>query len=149
MCCGRKVEWTNNLADHLLMRDDDTKVPVFHQASFLRCHRDGSQEVRGPPGRPQYRFLMAIADRDLRSQIYNRRLLDEILKTFKLLFLQHDNKVEKWYSQNNENTSSIQLQSTAISTPNPRQVERFHYCRDRLVIFKQVFDESERKKSGR
>jgi len=38
---GIKIVWTNNLADHLRMRDDDTKVTIFHQASFLRRHRDG------------------------------------------------------------------------------------------------------------
>jgi hypothetical protein len=34
--------WTSNLADHLLMRDDDTKVILFHHACFLRKHRDGN-----------------------------------------------------------------------------------------------------------
>jgi len=37
---GIKIIWSNNLADHLLMRDDDTKLTIFHHASFLRCHRD-------------------------------------------------------------------------------------------------------------
>ncbi len=40
---GIKVAWTNNLADHLLMRDDDTKVLIFHHATFLRCHKDSTQ----------------------------------------------------------------------------------------------------------
>lgn len=38
---GVKVAWTNNLADHLLLQEDDTKVYIFHHASFLQCHRDG------------------------------------------------------------------------------------------------------------
>lgn len=29
------IVWTNNLADHLCMLEDDTKVAVFHHASFL------------------------------------------------------------------------------------------------------------------
>lgn len=37
---GIKVAWTNNLADHLLLREDDSKVLIFHHASFLRCHRN-------------------------------------------------------------------------------------------------------------
>lgn len=34
---GIEIVWTNNLADHLRMTDDDTKVAVFHHASFLEC----------------------------------------------------------------------------------------------------------------
>lgn len=36
-----QIVWTNNLADHLLMRNDDTKVTIFHHADFLRRHREG------------------------------------------------------------------------------------------------------------
>lgn len=35
-----QIVWTNNLADHLLMRNDDTKVTIFHHADFLRRHRE-------------------------------------------------------------------------------------------------------------
>jgi len=33
---GIEIEWTNNLADHLLLIDDDKKVSIFHHASFLQ-----------------------------------------------------------------------------------------------------------------
>lgn len=36
-----QIVWTNNLADHLLMRSDDTKVTIFHHAYFLRRHKEG------------------------------------------------------------------------------------------------------------
>lgn len=36
---GIKIWWTNNLADHLRMRDNDRAVEVFHCASFLKLHR--------------------------------------------------------------------------------------------------------------
>jgi hypothetical protein len=32
---GVEIVWTNNLADHLRMIDEDKKVAVFHHASFL------------------------------------------------------------------------------------------------------------------
>jgi hypothetical protein len=35
-----QVIWTSNLADHLQLEDDDTKVRVFSHASFLELHRD-------------------------------------------------------------------------------------------------------------
>ncbi|KAI0437010.1 hypothetical protein F4803DRAFT_566412 [Xylaria telfairii] len=34
---GLKIEFTDNLADHLLLVDTDTTVLIFHQASFLKC----------------------------------------------------------------------------------------------------------------
>jgi hypothetical protein len=37
---GLEIRWTNNLADHLRMRDDDTAVEIFHHASFLRSHHN-------------------------------------------------------------------------------------------------------------
>ena len=36
---GIRIIWTDNLADHLRMRDDDTGVCIFHYASFLRYHQ--------------------------------------------------------------------------------------------------------------
>ena len=39
--CRPKSTWIHNLADHLLLREDDTKVYIFHYASFLRCHKSG------------------------------------------------------------------------------------------------------------
>lgn len=32
---GLEIEWTDNLADHLLLVDDDQKVRLFHHVSFL------------------------------------------------------------------------------------------------------------------
>lgn len=43
---GLKVVWTSNLADHLSLKDDDTKVMLFHQASFLELHRDSKLYYR-------------------------------------------------------------------------------------------------------
>lgn len=33
---GLEIIWTNNLADHLRLFDDDTRVAIFHQACFLK-----------------------------------------------------------------------------------------------------------------
>ncbi len=40
---GLKVKWTSNLADHLALREDDTTVMLFHQASFLELHGNTGQ----------------------------------------------------------------------------------------------------------
>jgi hypothetical protein len=34
---GLKIIWTDNLANHLRVTDDDTRVFIFHHASFLQC----------------------------------------------------------------------------------------------------------------
>jgi hypothetical protein len=36
---GVEIAFTDNLADHLLLVEDDTKLLVFHHASFLEYHR--------------------------------------------------------------------------------------------------------------
>ena len=37
---GIKIEWTSNLVDHLRLEDDDTKVLIYHQMSFLELHQE-------------------------------------------------------------------------------------------------------------
>jgi hypothetical protein len=36
---GMKVVWTENLADHLRVLDEDTDVAIFHHAAFLEMVR--------------------------------------------------------------------------------------------------------------
>lgn len=36
---GIKIIWTSNLADHLTLTNDDTRLILFHQISFLELHK--------------------------------------------------------------------------------------------------------------
>ena len=45
MVAGIRVQWTSNLADHLSLRDDDTRVMLFHQATFLELHKESKKYV--------------------------------------------------------------------------------------------------------
>lgn len=36
---GLEIVWTDNLVDHLRLTDDDTRVHIFHHASFLEAHK--------------------------------------------------------------------------------------------------------------
>ena len=36
---GIQVLWTSDLADHLCLTDDDTKLKLYHQVSFLELHK--------------------------------------------------------------------------------------------------------------
>ena len=40
---GINICWTSNLADHLRLRDDDTRVMMYHQISFLTLHAESSR----------------------------------------------------------------------------------------------------------
>jgi hypothetical protein len=35
-----QIIWTNNLADHLQLEDDDTSIRIFSHVSFLKLHQD-------------------------------------------------------------------------------------------------------------
>ncbi|KAI8954895.1 hypothetical protein F4801DRAFT_603476 [Xylaria longipes] len=60
---GLKLEFTDNLADHLLLVDDDTTVLIFHHASFLECQT---------------------------NTLFPDGLVDETLRTLALLFPQSE-----------------------------------------------------------
>ena len=40
---GLTILWTNNLVDHLRLEEDDTKVWIYHQMSFLELHQGYSR----------------------------------------------------------------------------------------------------------
>jgi hypothetical protein len=120
---GIRVSWTSNLADHLSMRDDDTRIVIFHHATFLECHH--TSNVSGP---------------------FPADFLDETLRTLSLLIPPNDTQTSKWF---NEKQKQFNLDPKAGSCRHlnsaARQIENFKYWRDRLVILKQAFDESEPK----
>jgi hypothetical protein len=71
-------------------------------------------------------------------------LLEETLRTLALLLPQHDTSTRKWYQRH---YSKLSLDNTAIKcgqlNSEDRQIERFRFWHDRLVILKQVFDDTE------
>ncbi|KAH8587923.1 hypothetical protein B0O99DRAFT_640479 [Bisporella sp. PMI_857] len=121
---GIDVRWTSNLADHLRMRDDDRALEIYHYATFLRLHQN--------------------------SDILPTAMVEETLRTLALLLPEHDRSVEKWFSYQE---TKIQKRRKLPLDPlarecgqlktEQRQIERFQYWHDRLVVLKQVFDEVE------
>ncbi|KAL2062787.1 hypothetical protein VTL71DRAFT_5859 [Oculimacula yallundae] len=123
---GVELRWTSNIADHLRMRDDDTAVELFHYASYLKLHHDGS--------------------------ILPMPLIKETLRTLALLLPEHDKSIEKWFSEHeikHRKRGKLPLDPLARECGQlkveERQIDQFHYWHDRLVILKQVFDEAEPK----
>ncbi|KAI0432398.1 hypothetical protein F5Y09DRAFT_329723 [Xylaria sp. FL1042] len=124
---GLKVEFTDNLADHLLLVDDDTTVLLFHHASFLEC------QVK---------------------TLYPDGLAEETLRTLALLFPQSEfncsargsNNKGEWLQKLCLESSPFLIDSRVALCGNlpaeDRQIERFRFWRDRLIILKQVYDDA-------
>lgn len=119
---GLEIVWTDNLADHLRMSDDDTKVHIFHHASFLECQRRSPKSLL-PDG-----------------------VSAETLQTLALLLPSADVETQRWFLKV---AATIDLDGWAIRCgklrSDRRQIEKFRFWRDRLVTLKQVFDEAQPK----
>ncbi|KAF2126636.1 hypothetical protein P153DRAFT_388669 [Dothidotthia symphoricarpi CBS 119687] len=114
---GVEIVPTTNLLDHLRLTDDDTKLYIFHHASFLK-HQS-------------------------QSTILPKGLIEETLRTLALLFPQSDPAVRKWYrSLPTPFTLDPQLMLCGHLKTDDRQIETFVYWHDRIVVLKQVFDEA-------
>ncbi|KAH8787220.1 hypothetical protein BGZ57DRAFT_736592, partial [Hyaloscypha finlandica] len=117
-----QVIWTSNLADHLQLEDDDTKVRLFSHTSFLELHRDDF-----PPG-----------------------FVDVTLRTLSLLLPSNNKKTVIWFQrEQRRNLNDEFVDGTAIGcrplSMKERQIDNFEFWHDRLVMLKQVFDEADSK----
>ncbi|SPO01517.1 uncharacterized protein DNG_04190 [Cephalotrichum gorgonifer] len=124
---GIKVRFTNNLADHLRLANKDTLLYVFHHVAFLEHQKY--------------------------STVLPEGLAEETLKTLAILFPQSDycgslrstRKKRVWLGRLRAHSIyTIDDRLTWCGTPNmdDRQPARFRFWRDRLVIIKEVYDES-------
>jgi hypothetical protein len=114
-----EICWTNDLADHLRMvDDDDKKVAIFHHASFLRYQRD--------------------------NPLFPVGLVDETLRTLALLFTRDTKQTKKWLQGL---PASLMVDQKGLLRwkklrLDDRQIGKFRFWHDRLIILKQSFDES-------
>ncbi|KAF2964625.1 hypothetical protein GQX73_g8954 [Xylaria multiplex] len=124
---GLKVEFTDNLADHLLLINDDTTVLLFHHASFLECQV---------------------------NTLYPDGLVEETLRTLALLFPQSEfssrirgsRAKREWFQRLCLESNPCLIDPRVALCGNlrteGRQIERFMFWRDRLIILKQVYDDA-------
>jgi hypothetical protein len=77
------------------------------------------------------------------SALFPPLLTEETLRTLALLFPQSDKDIAKWF---NKLPYSLHIDSQVVKCghlkADDRQIETFKFWHDRLVILKQVFDES-------
>ena len=117
---GIEVIWTSNLADHLLLKDDDTKLMLFHQVSILELHKKSPTSLL-----PQV-------------------LVEETIRSISLLIPPVLGEPNPWFQQQRKKTQ-IDAQAGVCDRLNSseRQIEKFVYWRDRLVLLKRTFDDAE------
>ncbi|KAJ3496222.1 hypothetical protein NLG97_g2815 [Lecanicillium saksenae] len=117
---GLEVVWTDNMLDHLRLTDDDQRVHIFHHASFLEVQKQ-SQNSLLPPG-----------------------LADETLRTLALLIPSSDPATRKWFTKlpNYQSLDKRCVRYRRLKTDD-RQLEKFPFWRERLLMLKQVFDEAQ------
>ena len=117
---GIEIHWTDNLADHLLLRDDDTKLFLFHHVSILKTYTLS-------PCSP-----------------YPRALLEETIRTISLLLPPILGKPNPFFLRDPKLHT---LDQGALLCPRlnstERQIIKFSYWRDRLALLKRTFDEAE------
>ena len=117
---GIKVIWTSNLADHLLLKDDDTKLMLFHQVSILQLHKKSA------------------------TSLLPKVLVDETIRSISLLIPPILGEPNPWFQQQRKK-HLIDAQAGVCDRLNSseRQIEKFAYWRDRLVLLKRTFDDAE------
>ncbi|KAL6709127.1 hypothetical protein ACN47E_001943 [Coniothyrium glycines] len=114
---GVEICPTANLLDHLRLTDDDTKLYVFHHASFLKYQ--------------------------MHNTIFPDGLIEETLRTLALLFPQSDPATSIWYRKKIQDMDiDPELIFCGHLKTDDRQIENFVYWHDRLVVLKQLFDEA-------
>jgi hypothetical protein len=81
---------------------------------------------------------------DVASNLFPNGLVEETLRTLALLFPRSDKTTAAWY---NKKTAKYHLDLNARLCPQlraeDRQIDKFDFWRERLVLLKQAFDEAE------
>lgn len=135
---GITIRFTDNLADHLLLREDDTLILLYHHASLLHLHATSPTSLLPTP------------------------LITETLLTLSLLLPPVLGAPNPWYkslSNNNSSSSSSGPQNTLLPldplagqcprlNSTERRIENFAFWRERLVLLKRTYDEAEPRTLG-
>lgn len=117
---GIQVIWTSNLADHLLLKEDDTKLMLFHQVSILKLHQISP------------------------NNIFPKGLVNETIRTISLLVPPALGEPTQWFQQQQQ-MHKIDAEAGNCNRLNSsqRQIKNFVFWRDRLVLLKRTLDDAE------
>lgn len=118
---GINVQWTTRLTSHLEVSGNDCDVAVFHCGTVLELYQKSKHSSLFPDG-----------------------FLSETHRTMSLLLPKSEMTVRRWIQAEK---SQLGLDSAILACPylraSERNIRRFEYYRDRLIILKEVFEEHE------
>ncbi|SCO22669.1 uncharacterized protein FFE2_15406 [Fusarium fujikuroi] len=128
---GIKIEFTDNLADHLRLTNNNSQVYIFPHVAFLETQRHSINT----------------------QAILPQGLAEETLRTLAILFPQSDHwaalrsnrKKQVWLDRLCTHSSRVidpQLAWCGTPSGESRYLSNFCFWRDRLVILKEEFDHS-------
>lgn len=87
---------------------------------------------------------MSTRNINFSSPLWPPGLIEETLQTLALLFPEFDVATNKWFEKKSKKKDiDAYANKCGHLGAEDRQIENFHYWRDRLVVLKQVFDEAE------
>ncbi|CAI6339877.1 unnamed protein product [Periconia digitata] len=115
---GLRIQWSNNLANHLRLMDNDTTLCIFHHVAFLRYQN---------------------------STIFPDGLAKETLQTLALLFPRYNKSTRRWLlSERSSSRDTIYLDQELLNCerlmPEERCAEKFKFWRDELITLKEKFE---------
>ncbi|KAK8092179.1 uncharacterized protein PG998_015011 [Apiospora kogelbergensis] len=131
---GIDICFTDNLADHILLVEDDSKLLLFHHVSFLEYQPDDATT-----------FPTGLVNETLRTLAL---LLPEAQFGQRQLRRRRRRSLEsQWFHQKrlregSERALDVRLARCGNLQMEERQIEHFAYWRDRLVILKQAYDDA-------
>lgn len=133
---GLEVVWTDNMLDHLRLTDDDQRVHIFHHASFLEVQK---QRLVGEVRNERISLTLNSP-----NSLLPPGLADETLRTLALLIPSSDPATRKWFMKlpDYHNLDKRCVRYRRLKTDD-RQLEKFPFWRERLLMLKQVFDEAQ------
>ena len=125
---GFEIIWTDNLADHLYLSEENDTISVYHHVQVLHGlrHKDASDEV--------------LPD----------RLLLETLQTLALLVPRHNRESLRWFKKvYSEGRGIIDEAAGDVKLlPWARCPEKYNFWGPRLLIIRDAYDNSEPKHLG-
>lgn len=132
---GIEIYWTNNLADHLRMIDNDTKLCIFHHATFLKWHN----RCVPPDDSLRQRWLTVP------SNIFPDGLAKETLQTLALLFPRNDRQTQIWMSSEFKTFKDtvyldLELLNCDRVMSEDRRAEKFKFWRDELLTLEEKLE---------
>lgn len=134
---GMELIWTSNTMDHLRLDLEDPEAPqlfLFRHASFLSSHN----QIGNADKQATNSIHIDILTKD--EGVFPDGFLFETAQTIALLFPFAETNQKRWHKRVRRK-ADLDVEA-AISCNTPRNLDHYHFWRDRLALIQQTFDQS-------